>query len=99
MITSCLVWDESEQRMVEIYRTAKYTVKQYVVCYPGQFVTTDIFYHPWERRKYTEEQLKTEPLPSFGPKCTCGVKFTGGLCSDWCDTKQPIPEDDYEFPF
>lgn len=19
--------------------------------------------------------------------CTCGVKFTGGLCSDWCDSK------------
>jgi len=21
--------------------------------------------------------------------CTCGVKFTGGLCSDWCDSLKP----------
>jgi hypothetical protein len=21
------------------------------------------------------------------PSCTCGVKFTGGIHSDWCDTK------------
>jgi hypothetical protein len=23
-----------------------------------------------------------------GP-CTCGVKFTGGLCSSWCDSLRP----------
>lgn len=22
-------------------------------------------------------------------KCTCGVKFTGGVCSDWCDLVRP----------
>lgn len=22
-------------------------------------------------------------------KCTCGVKFTGGLCSSWCDSLRP----------
>lgn len=31
-------------------------------------------------------------------KCTCGVKFTGGICSDWCDTNHPV-EDTEELPF
>lgn len=31
-------------------------------------------------------------------KCTCGVKFTGGICSDWCDTNNPPPETE-ELPF
>jgi len=22
--------------------------------------------------------------------CTCGVKFTGGLCSSWCDSLKPM---------
>lgn len=31
-------------------------------------------------------------------RCTCGVKFTGGICSDWCDTNNP-PPDTEELPF
>lgn len=25
---------------------------------------------------------------------TCGVKYTGGLCSDWCDSLRPVEEED-----
>ena len=31
-------------------------------------------------------------------KCTCGVKFTGGICSDWCDTNNTPPPTE-EIPF
>lgn len=31
-------------------------------------------------------------------RCTCGVKFTGGICSDWCDTNNPSPDTE-ELPF
>lgn len=31
-------------------------------------------------------------------KCTCGVKFTGGNHSDWCDTNNPEPDTE-ELPF
>jgi len=24
-----------------------------------------------------------------GNVCTCGVKFTGGICSSWCDLQRP----------
>jgi len=24
-------------------------------------------------------------VPDVSKVCTCGVKFTGGICSDWCD--------------
>lgn len=36
--------------------------------------------------------------PTKEVKCTCGVKFTGGVCSDWCDTNNPEPDTE-ELPF
>ena len=85
-IISHLVWDESEQRMVEIYGTDKY-----------KFKTAAIYYHPWQIPK-EDKPPETERL-FFENKnpCTCGVKFTGGKCSDWCDSLKPVEE--YDLPF
>lgn len=41
-------------------------------------------------------KVESSPLVVFdtdldsyvAPVCTCGVKFTGGICSDWCDLNQ-----------
>lgn len=33
-----------------------------------------------------DTQATVNPVRPVDRKCTCGVKFTGGTCSDWCDT-------------
>ena len=44
------------------------------------------------------EPAKAKATKKKEANCTCGVKFTGGLCSDWCDTNNP-PPDTEELPF
>lgn len=91
MIVSHLVWDESEQCMVECYNTNQFTYR----------LTGAVANH-WERRKYSDEEIKTQPLPvktgfwSTEKKCTCGGKFVGNCHSDWCDIN--YKEED-ELPF
>lgn len=93
-IISHLVWDESEQRMVEIYGTEKY-----------KFKTAAIFYHPWQVPKATPESERLDNEAGFGcwikitpiNKCTCGGKFVGDSHSDWCDSLKKVDED--ELPF
>lgn len=35
-----------------------------------------------------EPTLIVVPRNNPDAVCTCGVKFTGGICSDWCDLNQ-----------
>lgn len=43
-------------------------------------------------------KIADRDFPVKESKCTCGVKFTGGICSDWCDTNNPEPDTE-EIPF
>lgn len=46
-----------------------------------------------------QKKLAEKSFPGIkSGKCTCGVKFTGGICSDWCDTNNPSPDTE-ELPF
>lgn len=58
--------------------------------YSGEWIIpTDIPKEP-SKRYFVYTGTKT--------KCTCGVKFTGGICSDWCDTNHPV-ENTEDLPF
>lgn len=95
-LRSRLVWDESEQCMVEINRTASYKISN---CHnsSGEVYSIEcIFYHPWQIPKREEKEPDTERLSTNkSGRCTCGGHVCGSH-SDWCDS---LKKDEDELPF
>lgn len=92
-IISHLVWDESEQRMVEIYGTEKYKFKTAAIWIsPGYtYLTPGTYKSDGNGSVYkVEEKVKNS--------CACGGKFVGDCHSDWCDSLKPVEEDE-DLPF
>lgn len=51
----------------------------------------DVLINPGRSAVYNYASLRwellqfTDSTANYAKVCTCGVKFSGGLCSDWCD--------------